>query len=113
MKAYFTACLYPSEHGNMQETYTIRKKKKPHDNMDPNKLANIHRDIVKNKRLTAAELEEIKREIHAERNDRTTSNEEQAEVAISPELYCEWFNESGDKQTFFGFDNTEQRDTEP
>ena len=74
--------------------------------MDANKLAHMHRGIVKKNRLTAAELEEIKREIHAERNDRTTANVKQAEVAISPERYHQWFNESGDEQTFLGFDNS-------
>ena len=81
MKAYFTAFLYPSEHSNTKETYTIWKKNKPHDNMDANKLANIRRDIVKNNRVTAAELEEIKREIHAERNDRTTRTGRTSNIA--------------------------------
>ena len=35
-----------------------------------------------------------------------TGQQEQAELAISPERYHEWFNESGDEQTFLGFDNS-------
>ena len=102
MKAYFKACLYPSEQNNTEQTYAIWSKNKQHDNMDANKLANLRRDIVKNNRLTSAELEEIKREIHSDRNEMTSANKTCAEIA--PELYQEWFDENEHEQTFHGFE---------
>lgn len=62
MKAYYDATLSPSEISAMDETYNIWRCKNPNKqpSLDANKLKNIRRDIIKNKRLMYAELDVIK-----------------------------------------------------
>ena len=65
MAAYFTATLYPKESSSTQETYNIWRNQHPGSRpyIDMNKLANTRRDIVKNKRLTEAELHDIRQQV--------------------------------------------------
>ena len=47
------------------------------ENIDSNKLANVRRDIIRNKRLTNAEIDQIRKQIRNEEN--VTSDEEEEE----------------------------------
>ena len=47
------------------------------ENIDSNKLANVRRDIIRNKRLTNAEIDQIRTQIRNEEN--VTSDEEEEE----------------------------------
>ena len=61
MRAFFMAKHAPSRRNNSSRTYeiwiTANPDKRP--NLDPNKLANVRRDIVSNHRLIMTELSEI------------------------------------------------------
>ena len=63
MKAYYKAIEYRNETSNTKETYRLwraeNQEERPY--MDENKLANVRRDIVNMKRLSDAELEEIRK----------------------------------------------------
>jgi hypothetical protein len=65
MAAYSTATLYPKESSSTQETYNNWRNQHPDSRsyIDMNKLANTRRDIVKNKRLTEAELHDIRQQV--------------------------------------------------
>ena len=62
MEAYYTSITNPSETNTTVETYNIWRRQNPTKRtyLDTNKLANVRRDITKNKRLTDIELDEIK-----------------------------------------------------
>ena len=62
MEAYYTSIIRPSETNTTVETYNIWRRQNPTKRtyLDANKLANVRRDIIKNKRLTDIELDEIK-----------------------------------------------------
>jgi len=63
MEAYITAQLKPSGENNTKQTYMIWRNANPTSRpyINANKLANVRRDIVKNKRLSDTELENIRR----------------------------------------------------
>ena len=65
IKAYYQALEQPSNEDGTNHTYQIWRMMNADNrmNIDANKLANIRRDIVKNKQLTGAELESIKSDI--------------------------------------------------
>ena len=62
MEAYYIATLNPSETSAKGETYNIWRQRNPEKRiyLDANKLANLRRDIIKNKRLTDIEFDSIK-----------------------------------------------------
>ena len=66
MKAYYTAIDHPSDDSNTKQTYAIWRAENQNIRLyiDENKLANIRRDIVRNKRLTEAEIEQIKQQVN-------------------------------------------------
>ena len=68
------AILEPSEENNTKHTYRIWREMNTNvrPNIDANRLANVRRDILKNKRLSDAELETIKYQIR-EKNEPTLS----------------------------------------
>ena len=78
--AYYYAPEKPSETNCTTRTYknwrNNNKDVRPH--IDANKLANVRRDIVKNKRLTDEEIhkikEEIRKDIVSESNDNTSED---------------------------------------
>ena len=61
MEAFYTALQDPSTTSTTKTAYTIWREKHPTDrrNIDANKLANVKRDIMKQKRLTDLELATI------------------------------------------------------
>lgn len=65
MKAYYQAIERPTETSNTKETYRLWRIENPETrpNMDENKLANVRRDIVNRKRLSEAELEELRQNV--------------------------------------------------
>ena len=67
MTAYYQAVLEPSDQNNTKYTYQLWREMNTdvRPNIDANKLANVRRDIVKNKRLSDSELEAIKSRIRA------------------------------------------------
>ena len=79
MEAYITAQLKPSGESNTKQSYTIWRNANPLErpNMDPNKLANVRRDIIKQKRLTDTEIEAIRKKVKQtwEENDNTTEED--------------------------------------
>ena len=50
------------------------------ENIDSNKLANVRRDIIRNERLTDAEIDQIRTQIRNEEN--VTSDEEEEQHSI-------------------------------
>ena len=62
MEAYYTSTIRPSETNTTVETYNIWRRQNPTKRtyLNANKLANVRRHIIKNKRLTDIELGEIK-----------------------------------------------------
>lgn len=82
MEAYYIATLNPSETSATSETYNIWRHRNPEKGiyLDANKLANSRRDIIKNKRLTAVELDSIKASAPQANTpplgERTTADEE-------------------------------------
>ena len=62
MIAYYQALEQPSNKNTTNRAYEIWRKDNVDNrgNIDANKLANVRRDIVKNKRLTDMELERIR-----------------------------------------------------
>ena len=65
MTAYYQAIVEPSEENNTKHNYRIWREMNTNvrPNIDANRLANVRRDILKNKRLSDAELETIKSQI--------------------------------------------------
>ena len=49
------------------------------ENIDSNKLTNVRRDIIRNKRLTYAEIDQIRTQVRNEEN--VTSDEEEEEYS--------------------------------
>lgn len=88
MEAYYTASLNPSHQSVTKETYQIWREKNPSTrmNLDYNKLANVRRDIEKQKRLSEKEILEIKKKVMegtpkqdgVNNHDKDTSMEERA-----------------------------------
>ena len=68
MTAYYQAVLEPSEENNTKHVYQIWRGMNVdvRRNIDANKLANVRRDILKNKRLSDAELQAIKSQIRGQ-----------------------------------------------
>ena len=65
LRAFYTAHKNPTSNLTTQ-TFTEWRKIVGNDvreNLDPNKLANVRRDIIKNKRLTDAEIDQIRTSI--------------------------------------------------
>ena len=77
MEAYVTAQMKPSGETNTKQTYALWRTANPTSrlNIDANKLANVRRDILKKKRLTDAELENIRRNVR----ERLKQNDQQRE----------------------------------
>uniref|UniRef100_A0A8C6P0Q3 Reverse transcriptase domain-containing protein n=1 Tax=Nothobranchius furzeri TaxID=105023 RepID=A0A8C6P0Q3_NOTFU len=75
MEAYITAS---SGESNTKQTFTLWRNANPtsRPNMDPNKLSNVRRDIIKQKRLTDAEVEAIRRKVRhtVEGNENTVED---------------------------------------
>ena len=65
MTAYYQGIPEPSEENNTKHTYRIWREMNTNvrPNIDANRLANVRRDILKNKMLPDAELETIKSQI--------------------------------------------------
>ena len=80
MEAYYTSTINPSETNTTVETYNIWRRQNPTKRtyLDANKLANVRRDIIKSKRLTDMELDEIKARVT--QADITGSSEELPEA---------------------------------
>ena len=57
MEAYYYAKYHPSDESNTKQTYKIWREKKLNNRqyIDANKLANVRRQIVRDKRLTDIE----------------------------------------------------------
>ena len=73
MEAYYYAKYYPSDESNTKQTYKIWREKKliNRQYIDANKLANVRRQIVRDKRLTDIELSQIEdaaKNVRPERN---------------------------------------------
>ena len=68
MIAYYQALEQPSNKNTTNRAYEIWRKDNVDNraNIDANKLANVRRDIVKNKRLTDMELERIRIDVRKE-----------------------------------------------
>ena len=66
VETYYLASLNPSQTTTTIAAYNIWRKRHPslRENIDANKLANVRRDIFKNKRLTEFELEVIKEKVN-------------------------------------------------
>ena len=83
MKAYYQALEQPSNENSTNHTYLIWRGMNADNrtSIDVNKLANVRRDIVKNKRLTEAELESIKSDIRKNQQlSDTAENESNASI---------------------------------
>ena len=67
-RAYYQVLEQPSNKNNTSLSYEIWKKMNIDNrtNIDANKLANVRRDIAKNRRLTETELEGIRTDIRKE-----------------------------------------------
>ena len=65
MTAFYEAKFSPAEGSNTEQTYKLWREKHPEIRpaMDGNKLANVRRDIVKNKRLEDTTLQQIQNDI--------------------------------------------------
>ena len=65
MEAYVTAQMKPSGETNTKQTYmlwrTVNPTKRP--NIDANKLPNVKRDIIKQKRLRDVEMDNIRKKV--------------------------------------------------
>ena len=74
--AYYYALEKPSETNCTTRTYNIwrRNNKDIRTYIDANKLANVRRDIIKNKRLTDVEIHQIKEEVRKEINNESKEN---------------------------------------
>ena len=68
MIAYYQALEQPSNKNTTNRAYEIWRKDNVDNrgNIDANKLANVRRDIIKNKRLTDMELERIRIDVRKE-----------------------------------------------
>ena len=82
LKAFYTAQYNPITNLTEQTFIEWRKVvgKDVRENIDSNKLANIRRDIIRNKRLTDAEIDQIRTQIRNEEN--VTSDEEEEQHSI-------------------------------
>ena len=74
--AYYYALEKPSETNCTARTYKIWRSnnKDIRTYIDSNKLANVRRDIIRNKRLTDAEIHHIKEEVRKEINNESKEN---------------------------------------
>ena len=73
MEAYYYAKYHPSDESNTKQTYKIWREKNLNNRqyVDANKLANVRRQIVRDKRLTDIELlqiEDAAKNVRPERN---------------------------------------------
>ena len=82
LRAFYTAQKNPI--ANLTEQTFIEWRKvvgnDVRENIDSNKLANVRRDIIRNKRLTDAEIDQIRTQIRNEEN--VTSDEEEEQHLI-------------------------------
>ena len=78
MEAFITAQLKPSGENNTKQTYTIWRNWNPTTrlNIDANKLANVRRDIIRQKRITDEEMDNIRRKVNQSIQINENSNEE-------------------------------------
>ena len=62
---FYYALEYPSEIGTTERTYKLWRERNKRERLyiDAHKLTNVRRDVMKKKRLTDTELQEIKKEI--------------------------------------------------
>ncbi|CAI9716428.1 Hypothetical predicted protein [Octopus vulgaris] len=83
MEAYYTAVVTPSEDNTTKRTYQLWKQQNPTSRlkMDPNKLGNVQRDSIKNRRLTDTELEEIK--VKVNRSHRIAPNRNEIKIGTT------------------------------
>ena len=65
MTAFYEAKFMPMEGSNTEQTYRLWREKQPKSRptIDANKLANVRRDIIKNKRLEEAVLQQLQNDI--------------------------------------------------
>ena len=72
MEAYYYAKYHPSDESNTKQTYKIWREKNLNNRqyIDANKLANVLRQIVRDKRLTAIELSQIENAAENVRSER-------------------------------------------
>ena len=79
LRAFYTAQKNPIT--NLTEQTFIKWRKvvgnDVRENIDSNKLANVRRDIIRNKRLTDAEIDQIRTQIKNEENATSDEGEEQ------------------------------------
>ena len=81
----------PSEEKFIQRTYNIWRARNGdvRPNLDANKLANVRRDVIRNQRLSEAEIrsirESVKVEVNAERERFDLENEEVEEREVDEE----------------------------
>ena len=61
MEAYYYGKYHPSDESNTKKIYKIRRRKNLNNrqNLDASKLANVRREILRDKRLTDTELSQI------------------------------------------------------
>ena len=90
MYAFYMSLEKPSGN-NTDNTFKLWRDRNPDVrlNMDSNKLANVRRDILKNKRLLDVELNEIKRKVNqdARINQNTNHNQQVMNDALMAENY--------------------------
>ena len=74
LEAFYAASVKPKSGSTTKDAYEIWREKHPADRlaMDANKLANVRRDIIQNKRLTDMELDSIRSRV---RKNAFTTNE--------------------------------------
>ena len=83
--AYYSSFEKPSGTSHTNNTYRIWRERVGDNrrNLDENKLANVRRDIIRNNRLTEAELDEIRQNVRIEPSTPTTSDETTAKQTNS------------------------------
>lgn len=92
MQAFLRVPLTPSGESNTKQSFTIWRKANPtaRPNMDSNKLANIERDIINNKRLADVEPDTIRQSKSFNQNKETNNeNSEQNEQPENREIEYE------------------------
>ena len=79
MRAFYTTEKIPITNLTEKSLREWRKVVGNHvrENVDSNKLANVRRDIIRNKRLTDAEIDQIRTQIRNEENVTSDEEEEQ------------------------------------
>eukprot|EP00795_Rhopilema_esculentum_P000154 gene154-9771_t len=94
MYASYHSQTKPSGSGHTEKTYNVWQSRNPESRqyLDPNKLANVRRDILKKKRLLETELNEIKDQVTNDINERSENElqenqpqEEETEPDILPD----------------------------